>query len=116
MSMLLELQAQIDREQTTQFLNEKLAPFHWCWIPSTMTLRYQHNGIDYPVPLTDMRTCADMLDWIMQLTEKQWLGHSELGAFIHAVNELIRPQACLCSGGNDRGEIDVRRQLPEGFR
>jgi len=115
MSTLQELEVLLRESQTTAYLNQQLAPHHWRWVPESLTLRYSHDGISYPVPLTDMTTCASLLDWIMQLSEKAWLSREDLGAFVWAVNELIRPQACLCSGGNDLGEIDVRRHLATGY-
>ena len=103
-------------KETTHQLNLMLAPYHWCWIPESRTLLYKSESISYAVPIDEMSTTANTLDWIFQLAEKTWLSRESLGAFVRAVNELIRPQACLCCGGNDQGPINVGREIPEGYR
>lgn len=115
MSTLQELADRLEERQTTESLNARLALYHWEWEPERLSLTYSKDGIEYWVTLVDMRTPADVLDWIMQLCEKTWLSHQDLGAFVYAVNELLRPQMTLCSGGQDHGPIDVARQIPSGY-
>lgn len=115
MSTLQELTDRLEERQTTENLNARLAPYHWRWNPKHLSLDYCREGIEYYVPVTDLRTSADTLDWIMQLCEKVWLPREDLGAFVYAVNELVRPQMTLCSGGHEHGPIDVARQIPAGY-
>lgn len=114
MSTLQELAERLTERQTVENLNARLAP-HWRWDPKRFSLDYRSNGIEYSVPVTDLRTSADTLDWIMQLCEKTWLSHEDLGVFVYAVNELVRPQMNLCCGGQEHGPIDVARQIPTGY-
>jgi hypothetical protein len=71
----------------------------------------REDEVIYTVPLFDMRTSADMLDWIFQLRQKTWVSDAEMGAIVYALDELLRPQACLCTQGVERGPIDVLAEL-----
>lgn len=93
-------------------VNARLEPHGWTWHRDSASLRKLRAGdVFYSVPLTDMRTSAEALDWIFQLRQKSWLTDEELGAVLFALDELLRPQQHLCSGGTEHGPIDVARVL-----
>ena len=93
-------------------VNERLQPHGWFWDRERASLRKQRdNDTIYSVPLTDMTTSANALDWIFQLRQKTWVSDAEIGAIIYALDELLQPQACLCSNGIEHGPIDVQVEL-----
>lgn len=93
-------------------VNDRLEPHGWRWDRDRASLRKMHgDDIVYTVPLFDMRTSADMLDWIFQLRQKTWMSDAAMGAIIFALDELLRPQACLCGQGMEHGPIDVMAEL-----
>jgi hypothetical protein len=61
----------------------------------------------YEVDLDRCRTAAEMMDWIFQIEGKSWATDPIVRGLIRALNELLKPQATLCSGGVERGPIDV---------
>lgn len=67
-----------------------------------------HQHWDYPVDLTRMTSSAEALDWIMQVAGRSWQDDVSLAGFVRALNDLLAPQANLCSFGRDR-RISRRR-------
>jgi hypothetical protein len=66
-----------------------------------------HRSGFYEIDLEDMRTSAETLDWIFQVAMKSWATPDIVASLITAIDELIAPQANLCSCGVERGPIDV---------
>lgn len=93
-------------------VNARIQPHGWSWNRDRAVLRKQRDDDTlYSVPLADMTTSANMLDWIFQLRQKTWVSDAEMGAIIYAMDELLCPQGCLCSNGIERGPIDVDVEL-----
>jgi hypothetical protein len=93
-------------------VNARLEPHGWRWDRERASLRkLRQNDVFYTVPLFDMQTSADMLDWIFQLRQKTWVSDAEMGAIVFALDELLQPQAHLCTSGKERGPVDVCRIL-----
>ncbi len=65
---------------------------------------------DYEVDVEECTTSAHMLDWIMQVVSH---GPSDrvLAWLVRDLNRMLRPQATLCSGGIEKGPIDVKKLL-----
>ena len=61
----------------------------------------------YEVGLERCRTSAQMLDWIMQIAGKAWATDRVLAGLVRAFDYYLDPQAHLCSGGVERGPLDV---------
>lgn len=76
----------------------------WEYDPKLLVLRYKAYPQDYyEVDLEECRTSAETLDWICQITEKTWATPEVVGWLVRALNDLLRPQAHLCSMGVERG-------------
>jgi hypothetical protein len=60
------------------------------------------NGNRYGFELTRFVSSARMLDIIMQVDGKTWATAHCLAGLIHALNDILRPQATLCSMGRDK--------------
>lgn len=59
----------------------------------------------YEVDIERMRTSAETLDWIFQVRTLGWMKPQDLSDLIEAIDDLIRPQATLCSGGVERSRL-----------
>ena len=62
-----------------------------------------------------MSSSAQVLDWIFQMAGKSWVASQDLGDLVHALEDLIDPQANLCSFGTDK-QFDVKAFLGECVR
>jgi hypothetical protein len=56
----------------------------------------------YYVDLERCLTSAQMLDWIIQVAGKTWATADVLAGLVHALDEVLRPQARLCSLGSSK--------------
>jgi hypothetical protein len=45
---------------------------------------------------------AAVLDAIMQVAGKSWADDARLAGLVHALDDILHPQANLCSGGGDK--------------
>ena len=95
------------------------APAHGdCWgnwelDAERLLLVYRGAGLHkYEIPIREMNSSAEMLDWIFQLNSKTWITRKDIGDLVEALDDLFRPQANLCSGGQDH-EIDAANFLRE---
>lgn len=62
------------------------------------------GGYRYEIDLLDCTTSAQVLDWIIQVHGKNWGDtetdrHAITGGLVAALDELLCPQATLCSFG-----------------
>lgn len=92
----------------------------WEFDAKNLVLAYKSGRFpDYEVPLAEMNSSAAMLDWIFQIGGKSWADAKILGDLVMALDDLLRPQATLCSTGKDH-ELDagtfVRRHIESGKR
>ncbi len=65
----------------------------------------------YDVDLDQCTTSAGVLDWIIQVAQKQWANDHVLATFIRELDRLLSPQSNLCSGGEEKGPIDIKKVL-----
>lgn len=83
---------------------------------SLMILGPYHYG---PIKFEDMRTSAQVLDWIFQLHQKTWMTPKLTKEFLSAINFVIYPQKYLCSNGFERGpytgKMPVDQEKSYGF-
>jgi hypothetical protein len=56
----------------------------------------------YPVDLTRFQSSAVVLDIIMQVAKKGWGTDACIAGLVRALNDLLDPQANLCSGGEHK--------------
>jgi hypothetical protein len=67
---------------------------------------------DYEIDLEQCTTSAETLDRIFQIAGKVWGTPQVLGDLVQAIQDLLRPQATLCSFGVDR-KFNARAHLKE---
>lgn len=84
---------------------------NWTFDPTAQTL--EHAG-GYWVPLNEMVTSANTLDYIFQIAGKSWASEEDIGYFIALLAATIDPQATLCSFGKDQ-RFDARSHLNRFF-
>jgi hypothetical protein len=84
----------------TMIGNERWAP----WVLDTQDYALVRMGerevADYPVDLLTCVNSAEVLDWIFQI-EGRWDGEVT-PAFIRAIDDILHPQANLCSMGQPK--------------
>ncbi len=56
----------------------------------------------YSVDLERCLTCADVLDWIFQVSNKVWATPAVVAGLISAINDVLHPQSTLCSFGSPK--------------
>lgn len=83
----------------------------WNWIfdPESMTFSYRDPGgpsLIYDPDLGRFDTCANVLDWMIQVSDKPWCTDACLADFVRLVDHVLDLQGNLCSWGRDRGRID----------
>lgn len=76
----------------------------WAYDSDRLTLT-EPGG--YRISLETLTTSARTLNTIFQVRYKPWCDPMAAGMFLAALEELLMPQACLCSWGEERGPIDV---------
>jgi hypothetical protein len=72
----------------------------WLYKPASRTLT--HRKTRYKVPLGEIDTSAEMLDWIFQILHKEWGTAAVIHDFLEALDDLLDPQATYCSQGIER--------------
>jgi hypothetical protein len=73
----------------------------WRLDPDTYVL-FWGDPRRYEVDLERCRTSAEVLDWICQVAGKQWSDDANLAGLVRAINDVLHPQASLCSWGASR--------------
>lgn len=61
----------------------------------------------YQVDLERCDTSAQVLDWIIQVSEKRWATDELVGQVVRLLDRALRPQENLCSQGHEQGPINV---------
>jgi hypothetical protein len=56
----------------------------------------------YPVDLEACTSSAGVLDIIIQVAHKTWANDACLAGLVRALDDILQPQARLCSGGADK--------------
>jgi hypothetical protein len=72
------------------------------WKFDARKLTLTHIKEDYEVNVTDMTNSAKMLDWIFQVSNKAWCSREDAGHLLDALDNLLDPQANLCSFGENK--------------
>jgi hypothetical protein len=67
----------------------------------------------YYVDLEKCKTSAGVLDCIMQVAGKGWATDHILASLVHEIYRLLSPQANLCSMGQEKGPIDIKKVIKE---
>lgn len=87
-------------------LEPHLAPAHrdpTHWAPWTLDPDPVYPALDfghlYRIELTDLRRPSRMLDMIIQVARKSWATDTVVAGLVRALNDLMNPQAFMCSMG-----------------
>jgi hypothetical protein len=67
----------------------------------------------YPIDLLTCKDSAEVLDWICQVAGRCWGNDAKLAGLVRALNDILQPQANLCSEGKPKRLSDraLREQL-----
>jgi hypothetical protein len=76
------------------------------WVYESEANRLVHAETQYDIWMGRCGTSAEVLDWIMQITNKAWADERTVAGLCRALNDLLCPQATLCSNGLERGPVD----------
>lgn len=68
----------------------------WTLDVASQTLRLDDR---YEVYLGECDTSAEVLDWICQVAKKRWATDRILAGLVRALDDVLEPQANLCSWG-----------------
>jgi hypothetical protein len=82
----------------------------WHLDAKTLTLVLDSGGHHYEIRLGTMTDSAHMLDWIFQLSNKNWVTNEIRGDLLRALHDLFHPQASLCGEGHDK-KLDAQAHL-----
>ena len=75
---------------------------HWSYDSIQFTLTYWNEPHEYEVDLDRCRTSAEVLDWVFQVSHKEWMTPEGIRDFLLALDDLLRPHGTLCPGGQDK--------------
>ena len=80
----------------------------WEYDPERLTLTSK-RPYPYEIDLESLKTSAQLCDMIFQVSSKNWAqsDHEIISTLVLALNDILRPQATLCSMGVEQGPIDV---------
>lgn len=56
---------------------------------------------EYEVDLDDCTSSAEVLDWICQVSSKEWADDAVVAGLVRALADVLEPQANLCSNGDE---------------
>ena len=85
----------------------------WKFNSKNLTLTHE-NG--YEIDVESWTTSAEVLDWIFQIHSKTWNNADTMQGLILAIEEIIDPQANLCSFGTEQGPIVVSKVSKAAIR
>lgn len=86
------------------------------WQPKndSLTIELHHdNAPRYYIDLERCKTCAEILDWIIQVSKKTWCTPDILSDLVLKLDYLLDIQANFCSSGFDKGLVEIPRILKE---
>jgi hypothetical protein len=89
---------------------------NWRLNASNYTLEYYKAGNWwYEVDLEQCSNSAQVLDWIFQVSKKQWLSPTGLADLVKALDAVLDPQARLCSFGKSKkmSKAAIRKLVKE---
>jgi hypothetical protein len=96
----------IDFAEALVAVKDRMRRTSWgCWryVAGNLTLEARdERGYFYDVDLDRCRTSAEVCDWIFQVAGKTWATKTILADLIHALDDLLSPQANLCPSGTNK--------------
>lgn len=86
---------------------------HWRYHSENYTLCWVGSG-GYEIDLERLTHSAEVLDSIAQIAGKVWATPEVIGDLVFSLDFLLSLQGRYCSGGKDRGPVDVAALLKRG--
>lgn len=102
------------RYQSTRLSDIEPDESHGDWGPwrldKSVYVLFPTTPYRYEVDLEDCTTSAEVLDWIFQIAGKTWADDATIAGLVRALDDILHPQATLCSSGQSRSltRSDVR--------
>ena len=84
-------------------------PSRWIFDKECLTLTLRWEDKEYEVNLERCTTSAKTLDWIMQVASKASITNHAVGLFVRELERLLDPQATMCSMGENKKPINVKK-------
>ena len=72
----------------------------WSYDKKRCVLMYRPK--DYNVDLKECRNSAEVLNWVLEVNDKNWMTPEGLWDFVQAITALLNPQLNICSAGVDK--------------
>lgn len=72
---------------------------NWVFDPKLLTLSHAIEG--YEIDLERIHSSAAILDWIFQIVKKGWADARTIHDLLHAMDDILNPQANYCSNEQD---------------
>jgi len=72
------------------------------WHLNTDILSLEHSVIDYGVDLRRCNSSAEILDWIIQISQKTWASNADIGNLVRALDDIFDIQGHFCGNGRDK--------------
>jgi len=90
-------------------MNETLGKTTWGqWLLDKETLVLRHKEILYEIYLDECKSSAQILDWIIQVSQKSWATDDDIGELVRALDDILNIQGHFCGGGQRR-EADSKK-------
>jgi hypothetical protein len=81
---------------------------NWTYNGDTFVLTFRKNHWEYEVDLDECRDSAEVLDSIIQVSNKNVMTSGDVGTLVQAINAVLDPQGHMCSNGQNR-RIEPRK-------
>ena len=82
---------------------------HWEYKKNSLTLDFRGSEGQYEVDLEQCNTSSGILDWILQISQKQWITLEDIGNLVRALDELAgHGLQAICDGST---KIDFKNLL-----
>ena len=72
------------------------------WALDKDTLVLRHKGTNYEVYLDECNNSAQILDWIVQVSQKSWSTNDVIGELVRALDDILGIQGHFCGSGQSR--------------
>jgi hypothetical protein len=94
--------------EVVRLLTEGTTSGPWTFLPDVCIVEHT-NG--YYIDISDLSSAAQILDWVIQLADKTWCSHEDIGRLVRLLNSILKIQGNYCPGGADRRVASVRMLL-----
>jgi hypothetical protein len=72
------------------------------WELDKEALVLRHKEILYEIYLDECNSCAQILDWIIQVSQKTWATNDVIGELVRGLDDILDIQGNFCGGGQSR--------------